>query len=110
MVRPSASDHNKSIGLLFAKTVLAESGPSSYVCRSGCWSIYSVLKTCCPSVMRSDDPYTGRNGMTEMEFSKVLEKSGMKKVRARKTMFKRNDDTWSSYGEPGGREGREGRE
>ena len=58
------------------------------IARSGAHSLFACLEECCPSTIRNDDPFIGRNGMTEVEYNKVLEKNGFAKVRDR-TMERR---------------------
>jgi hypothetical protein len=53
------------------------------IARTGKWALYAALKECCPSTIRSDDPFIGRHGLTEIEFNKVLERNGFVKVRDR---------------------------
>ncbi len=53
------------------------------IARTGRWALYSALKQCCPSSIRSDDPFIGRHGLTEIEFNKVLERNGFVKIRDR---------------------------
>ncbi len=53
------------------------------IARSGAHSLFACLGECCPSAIRNDDPFIGRNGMTEVEYNKVLEKNGFAKVRDR---------------------------
>ena len=53
------------------------------IARTGKWALYGALKECCPSTIRSDDPFIGRHGLTEIEFNKVLERNGFVKVRDR---------------------------
>jgi len=53
------------------------------IARTGKWALYSALKQCCPSTIRSDDPFIGRHGLTEIEFNKVLERNGFNKIRDR---------------------------
>jgi len=79
MVRPCASDDNKNIALQFARMVSVEG--SAVIARTGRWALYSALKQCCPSSIRSDDPFIGRHGLTEAEFNKVLERNGFVKIR-----------------------------
>ena len=55
----------------------------SRIARSGAQSLFACLGECCPSAIRNDDPFIGRNGMTEVEYNKVLEKNGFAKVRDR---------------------------
>lgn len=55
----------------------------SAIARTGKWALYSALKQCCPSTIRSDDPFIGRHGLTEIEFNKVLERNGFNKIRDR---------------------------
>ena len=56
---------------------------TNVVARSGHWSLFSTLQQCCPGMIRSDDPFVGRHGLTELEFNKVLESNGFLKVRHR---------------------------
>ncbi len=53
------------------------------IARTGKWAPFSALKQCCPSTIRSDDPFIGRHGLTEIEFNKVLERNGFNKIRDR---------------------------
>ena len=106
MGRPTGSEDNKIIGLFFAKTVkmlLNLRGnkliaiqvlkknlkdASKAVARSGFCSVFAALARCCPSAVRNEDPFVGRYGLTEMEYNKLLERHGFRKVRARKSIFK----------------------
>jgi hypothetical protein len=86
MVRAIATEDNKRIGLDFALAVSVETRVDEglFIARSGgVHTLFSALKQCCPSVVRNDDPYVGRHGVTELEFNKVLEKNGFVKVRDR---------------------------
>lgn len=86
MVRAIASEENKKIGLDFALAVTAETEPGEdhFITRSGeAHTLFSALKQCCPSVVRNEDPFVGRHGMTELEFNKVLERNGFVKIRDR---------------------------
>lgn len=56
---------------------------TNVVARNGHWSLFSTLQQCCPGMIRSDDPFFGRHGLTELEFNKVLESNGFLKVRDR---------------------------
>lgn len=56
---------------------------NAVIARTGRWALYSALKQCCPSSIRSDDPFIGRHGLTEIEFNKVLERNGFVKIRDR---------------------------
>ncbi|EKX45682.1 hypothetical protein GUITHDRAFT_108557 [Guillardia theta CCMP2712] len=95
MVRPSASDYNKRIGLTFANTIAYEQVKRE---SGGYCSVYSLLKICCPTATRSEDPLSARHGMTEIEFNKLLEHNGFYKVRSRRSFLDRHDD-WTPRGE-----------
>ena len=56
---------------------------NSVIARTGKWAMFAALRECCPSAIRSDDPFIGRHGLTEIELNKVLERSGFVKVRDR---------------------------
>jgi len=45
--------------------------------------MFAALKECCPSAIRSEDPFIGRHGLTDIEHNKVLERHGFVKVRDR---------------------------
>jgi hypothetical protein len=62
---------------------ISEPGPCALVDRSGRHSLFACLQECCPSAIRNDNPFVGRHGMTEIEYSKVLEKNGFLKLRNR---------------------------
>lgn len=56
---------------------------NSVIARTGKWAMFSALQQCCPSSIRSDDPFIGRHGLTEIELNKVLERNNFVKVRDR---------------------------
>ena len=64
-------------------TVEVQHDQHGRIARSGAQSLFACLGECCPSAIRNDDPFIGRNGMTEVEYNKVLEKNGFAKVRDR---------------------------
>jgi len=69
-------------------TVEVQHDQHSRIARSGAQSLFACLGECCPSAIRNDDPFIGRNGMTEVQYNRVLEKNGFAKVRDR-TMERR---------------------
>eukprot|EP00960_Hanusia_phi_P073299 767978-Hanusia_phi.AAC.6 len=50
--------------------------------RTGKYSIFRALGSCCLTSIRNGEFYVRRNGMTEIEFNKHLEKNGLLKKRA----------------------------
>jgi hypothetical protein len=56
---------------------------NSVIARTGKLGMFAALRECCPSAIRSDDPFIGRHGLTEIELNKVLERNGFIKVRDR---------------------------
>ena len=56
---------------------------TSVIARTGKLGMFAALRECCPSAIRSDDPFIGRHGLTEIELNKVLERNGFIKVRDR---------------------------
>jgi hypothetical protein len=85
MVRAIASEENKKLGLNFARAVTVEAPDGcSLIMRCGFpLTLFSGFKECCASAVRNDDPFVGRQGMTELEFHKMLEKNGFTKLRDR---------------------------
>ena len=63
--------------------VSVKASSSCVIARKGKWTIFEALQRCCRSAVRSDDPFIGRHGLTEIELNKVLERNGFKKVRDR---------------------------
>ena len=62
----------------------AEDSASEFVIdRSGATSLYAAFAECCPPAVRNSDPFFGRQGLTEVEFNKVLERNGFLKARRR---------------------------
>ncbi|EKX41595.1 hypothetical protein GUITHDRAFT_112305 [Guillardia theta CCMP2712] len=89
MGRPVASEENKVIALAYANAVSKNLPPSSrcFIPRTGWLSLYEGFKECCPSAIRGSDSLIGRQGLTEMEFNKHMERNGYKKTRDRSTFL-----------------------
>ena len=51
----------------------AEDAAEFVIDRSGATSLYAAFAECCPPAVRNSDPFFGRQGLTEVEFNKVLE-------------------------------------
>ena len=95
MVRPKASDRNKTLAGCFADivtveqphdhTVVDEEGSSPVACK-GPKSIYAALAICLPSILRApwSQAMTNRTGITEVELNKVLISRGFKTCRRRR--------------------------
>ena len=68
---PCAKGHllSDSCGISSLLQVSAEG--TGVIARTGSWGIFSALRACCPSAIRSDDPFIGRHGLTEIEHNKV---------------------------------------
>eukprot|EP00960_Hanusia_phi_P013569 397518-Hanusia_phi.AAC.2 len=73
------------------------SGPSRMsVCRTGPYSLYHALGVCCPSSVVNPDPYIGKHGLREIEFYKLVERSGFVKVRQQRSRAKDGSSSSSS--------------
>mmetsp|Transcript_25354 Transcript_25354/g.83877 ORF Transcript_25354/g.83877 Transcript_25354/m.83877 type:complete len:290 (-) Transcript_25354:31-900(-) len=88
MGRPSASETNKKIGLLFANAVTEDTHTkniSSFqiVDRTGRLSLFEALSSLMPSAIRDTNSHSGRSGLTRIEFNKYLEKHGFFKARSK---------------------------
>jgi len=88
MGRPSASDVNKNIGLLFSDAVTEDTQNRNWpsfqiVDRTGRLSLFEALTAFVPSVIRDTTSQSGRNGLTRIEFNKYLEKNGFFKARSK---------------------------
>jgi len=94
MVRPKASDRNKTLASCFADTVTIElpknhsymdqSLQSSVDCK-GPRSIFAVLVNCLPNIVRESkyQACINRKGLTEVELNKVLAARGYESCRRR---------------------------
>ena len=61
----------------------AEDAAEFVIDRSGATSLYAAFAECCPPAVRNSDPFFGRQGLSEVEFNKVLERNGFLKARRR---------------------------
>ncbi|EKX54167.1 hypothetical protein GUITHDRAFT_132563 [Guillardia theta CCMP2712] len=85
MVRPMASPENKLLGMCFASAVSKSTmNVNDVVARTGTYSMYAALAQCCPSCVRLKDVHCGRHGVSEVEFTKCLDKKGFTKMRDRR--------------------------
>ena len=84
MVRPTGSPTNRRIALEFAKLVTRPTGnDDDLVARCGRCCLFSTLQETYPSLARAE--YGGaRDGLSEVEFNKLLQASGFRRVRNRK--------------------------
>ena len=84
MVRPTGSPINRRLALEFAKLVTRHTGnDDDLVARCGRCSLFSTLQEIFPSVVR-DESGGARDGLSEVEFNKLLQASGFRRVRNRK--------------------------
>eukprot|EP00961_Rhodomonas_salina_P092375 1242912-Rhodomonas_salina.1 len=84
MVRPRASQRNHQLSVLFANIVTTTAslprGPlKDTIGRKGPHSLFEVLSKVCPSATRD----RSRDGVSEVEYNKALEKDGFQRVRVR---------------------------
>eukprot|EP00961_Rhodomonas_salina_P147836 1989860-Rhodomonas_salina.1 len=81
MGRPRGSFQNKQLALEFAETVtVASDSPASKVARAGSYSIFEVFAQCCPWAVRFHGG-GALDGLTILEFNKLLESHDFLKVR-----------------------------
>ena len=96
MPRARVSAENQALALDFALMVTTSEGASTsnFVARHGPYSVFSVLKTVAPAVIRTDSPTSNRKGITEPECLRVLADSGLfRRFRDRKAVKMDADPT-----------------
>ena len=96
MPRARVSAENQALALDFALMVTTSEGATtaSFVARHGPYSVFSVLKTVAPGVIRTDSPTSNRKGITEPECLRVLADSGLfRRFRDRKAVKMDADPT-----------------
>jgi len=87
MGRPSASQENRQIGLLFSKAACVNGAAKAFdgmVARNGSMSVFGALSACYPSIVR-DERGGPRDGLTCMELNKTLQKNGFQRKRNRRS-------------------------
>lgn len=73
MVRPTGSPTNRHIALEFARLVTRQTGnDEDLVARCGRCCLFSTLQEMFPNVVR-DGPKGERDGISEVEFNKLLQ-------------------------------------
>ena len=73
MGRPAASEANRGLAVRFANLLTRRTdNPYSTIARCGPCSIYGLLKSAIPTVVR-DTNAGPRDGISEVEFNKVLQ-------------------------------------
>ena len=96
MPRARVSAENQALALDFALMVTTSEGATTanFVARHGPYSVFSVLKTVAPGVIRTDSPTSNRKGITEPECLRVLADSGLfRRFRDRKAVKMDADPT-----------------
>ena len=94
MVRPKASDRNKTIAVFFANTVTVDTsniatrmkqGKYDFIVCRGPHSIYGAMRACLPNIVRDsmDEENINRTGLAEVEMNKSLLMHGYKSIRRR---------------------------
>jgi hypothetical protein len=94
MGRPRASEKNLAIAFSLADVITKKCSRNVADCR-GKNSIFRVMTTCVPGLLRCSDEsgVKNRNGITESELNKYLVKCGFSKSRDR-TRVKGTSDKW----------------
>eukprot|EP00287_Rhodomonas_sp_CCMP768_P018319 CAMPEP_0202808848 /NCGR_PEP_ID=MMETSP1389-20130828/1288_1 /ASSEMBLY_ACC=CAM_ASM_000865 /TAXON_ID=302021 /ORGANISM="Rhodomonas sp., Strain CCMP768" /LENGTH=311 /DNA_ID=CAMNT_0049479273 /DNA_START=37 /DNA_END=973 /DNA_ORIENTATION=- len=92
MGKPAPSFQNNSIGLSLAQTACkSTTSKLDLVARSGRFAIFQAVKEIFPPCIR--DEVTSRDGITEVQLNKALQKAGFKRVRDRRALaIKRSED------------------
>jgi hypothetical protein len=73
MPRPRVSPENQQFAIEFAKMVTTDEGAADHcVARHGPLSIYAMLQTCHPRVIRDDTATSNRKGISKAEFLRAL--------------------------------------
>jgi len=91
MGRPVASTQNKVIGICFAKSAIKTTDAKmDLVARSGPYSVYQALTEVYPLCIQAQTNF--RDGLTEVQLNKALQKAGFKRVRDRRTHATRRTD------------------
>lgn len=92
MGKPAPSFHKNVIGICIAKTACASTGNKlDLVARSGQYSIFRAVKEIYNPCIR--DEISSRDGITEVQLNKALQKAGFKRVRDRRAhAIKRKED------------------
>jgi hypothetical protein len=88
-MRPKASDQNKQIALAFAQCVTTGATEDDLLARHGSLSIYSAFCQVLPALARDSKDFRGKNrqGLTEIEFNKFLERQDAALFVKRRTRF-----------------------
>eukprot|EP00961_Rhodomonas_salina_P232484 3140910-Rhodomonas_salina.2 len=86
MVRAKSSKRSKELAVIVAniittKPTVLRSQTKDTVARHGPLSVFGVFSQICPKMIRENR----RDGITEAEFNKALEKDGFVRVRMRTT-------------------------
>lgn len=94
MGRPKASDENRAFAVAFAHAVTKPSFSTDLVARSGPLSLFAALAELFPMYARKeDDDRAFRDGITETQFNKELQRKGFVRVRDRRNFVtNRSDD------------------
>lgn len=94
MGRPSASPENRAFAIFFAHTVTKKSASRlDFVARSGPLSLFASFSKMFPAYARTDDGCGFRDGVTEVQLNKELQRNGFSRTRDRRTgATKKSDD------------------
>mmetsp|Transcript_51671 Transcript_51671/g.121306 ORF Transcript_51671/g.121306 Transcript_51671/m.121306 type:complete len:327 (-) Transcript_51671:52-1032(-) len=93
MGRPSASAENRAFSVFFAHAVTKKSHSRlDFVARSGPLSLFSSLARMFPAYARTEDGQGFRDGVSEVQFNKELQKNGFLRVRDRRTCATRRSE------------------
>eukprot|EP00287_Rhodomonas_sp_CCMP768_P028302 CAMPEP_0202853164 /NCGR_PEP_ID=MMETSP1389-20130828/90342_1 /ASSEMBLY_ACC=CAM_ASM_000865 /TAXON_ID=302021 /ORGANISM="Rhodomonas sp., Strain CCMP768" /LENGTH=355 /DNA_ID=CAMNT_0049531707 /DNA_START=45 /DNA_END=1113 /DNA_ORIENTATION=- len=93
MGRPSASPENRAFSIFFAHAITKKSNSRlDFVARSGPLSLFSALHKMFPAYARTEDGQGFRDGVSEVQLNKELQKNGFERVRDRRTCAIRKSD------------------
>eukprot|EP00287_Rhodomonas_sp_CCMP768_P002493 CAMPEP_0196719664 /NCGR_PEP_ID=MMETSP1091-20130531/2597_1 /TAXON_ID=302021 /ORGANISM="Rhodomonas sp., Strain CCMP768" /LENGTH=314 /DNA_ID=CAMNT_0042060687 /DNA_START=30 /DNA_END=974 /DNA_ORIENTATION=+ len=93
MGRPSASPENRAFAVFLAHAVTKKSTSRfDFVARSGPLSLFSALAKMFPAYARTEDGQGFRDGVSEVQLNKELQKNGFARIRDRRSCATRKAD------------------